>query len=86
MTSKKRALRYIREKNHLRMGFISASTLTVSNEMLKEKEFINIEYERLEQMFSKYKLPLSFKREVGTSQNDFFNNTSTLRVKAQIVR
>ena len=68
------------------MGFISASTLTVSNEMLKEKEFINIEYERLEQMFSKYKLPLSFKREVGRSQNDFFHNTTTLRVNARVIR
>lgn len=86
MTNKKRSLKYIREKNRLREGFSGVSYVTVSNEMLEEKEFIDIEYNRLEEMFNKYKLLLSFSREMGISRDDFVNNTSTLRVKAQIVR
>lgn len=80
-TSKARALKYIREKNHLRNGRELICGFIVSNEMVEDTDFIEGHVISILNIASnKYKLPLTSQTQIGQEYNDFINNTSTVRI------
>ena len=85
MTSKKRKLEYIREKNHYRKGGKAIGFIKVSIEMLEDVDFLEYEMVSESSVFIN-KLQCKFKMRFrvceisrGMIEDDFIRNLTTIR-------
>jgi hypothetical protein len=81
---KNRRLRYIREKNHLRLGGELIQFFKISNELLMSEfgeTHIKSEVNHLMKKTDKYKLNLKHEIQIGQGSDDFLSNTKTVRLK-----
>ena len=84
MNSKKRKLKYIREKNHYRLGGERTCVLKVTNELSEHPEYFELWVTKTSEdvvrdLEKKFKMPFKLARlETGLMEDDFLKNLSTL--------
>ena len=92
MTSKKRKLEYIREKNHYRKGGDHVGWFKVPSGLSSDKDFINSEIESVSKMqidYLKKKFKINFKissLDTGMIADDFVKGLFTIRFKLNIIQ
>ena len=85
LSSKKRKLNYIREKNHYRLGYFGCSFLKVTKEIFEDSEFLKTFVEsdfelNLKKISDKFKMNFEIYRvESGQENNDFMHDLFTIK-------
>ena len=85
-SSRKRKLAYIREKNHYRLGGEGGSFFKISNELIKDTDFVANEVRhqstnRISFLQKKFKMAFGIVGvEQGLDSNDFIMNLTTIKI------
>ena len=80
MTNRKRKLKYIREKNRLRLGGEHFVSFFMSNELTNKKYLENRISNIGDLMVKKYKMPLQVRMDMSINKDDFIRNIKTIRL------
>jgi len=78
LSSKKRKLLYIREKNHLRLGGEIREVLKISNSKHGDNYTIDYIDSEIERNHRKYKMLFNVNIQIGQENDDFLHNLTTV--------